>query len=70
MTDDELVRLVRAAIPPTTTADEPSTDLWPLLVGRIEQHPMWLGIDLSLAVAIAAASLIIPEWFSRLVYYL
>ena len=68
MTDDELVRLLRAAIPPTT-ADELPTDLWPSLVRRIEPRPTWFWIDLTLAVAIAVALFIISEWFPLLAYY-
>ena len=68
MTDDELTRLLRTAIPPAT-ADEPRTDLWPSLVRRIEPRPRWLWIDLTLAVAIAVAPVIIPEWVSLLAFY-
>ena len=69
MTDERLGELLRAAMPPTV-ADDPSRDLWPPLVSRVERPPRWSFVDLGLAAAVAVALLVFPEWWWVIAYHL
>jgi hypothetical protein len=68
MTDDELERLVRAAIPPVD-AGEPRSDRWPALVARLDARRDWQWIDLGLAAAVVGALAVFPEWLTLLAYH-
>jgi hypothetical protein len=63
MTDDRLRDLLKSAMPPST-ADEPSRDLWPVVLRQGHQWPAWSRVDLGLAAAAALAALSMPNaWF-------
>jgi len=68
MTDDDLERLLRAAVPPAD-ASGPGSDLWPVVARRLDAPPQWAWIDLGLAAAVGAALVMFPEWISMLVYH-
>ena len=68
MTDERLGELVRTAIPPTD--DDAARDLWPAVIGRIDQRTRWSALDLGLAAAATAALLVFPEWLFLLLYHL
>ena len=68
MTDDELERLVHAAMAPVD-ANEPHADCWPALVARLHAHRGWRWIDLGLAAAVAGALVLFPEWVTLLAYH-
>jgi hypothetical protein len=68
MTDDDLERLLRAAVPPVETSG-PRSDLWPALGRRLDAPPQWAWIDLGLAAAVVAALVMFPDWVSLLVYH-
>jgi hypothetical protein len=68
MTDDELERLVQAAIAPVN-AHGPSSDLWSALVARVDARREWRWVDLGLAAAVLAALVLFPEWMTLLAYH-
>lgn len=70
MTDTErLGVLLREALHPTEDR-QPSRDLWPLVVERIEAPMAWSWADLSVAAAIAVVLLMFPEGVWLLAYHL
>jgi len=69
MTDERLGELLRTALP-QSSPDDPSRDLWPDLVARIDGAPRWSLLDWSLAAAVAVSVLIFPEWLWLLAYHL
>jgi hypothetical protein len=69
MTDDELERLVHAAISPVE-ANGPTSDGWPALVARLDARREWHWIDLGLAAAVLASLVLFPEWVTLLAYHL
>ena len=68
MTDDELERLVHAAMSPVDP-NEPRSDVWPALVTRLDAPRDWQWIDLGLAAAVLGALVLFPEWATLLVYH-
>lgn len=68
MTDDELERLVHAAIVPVDP-DGPRSDVWPALVTRLHARRDWRWIDLGLAAAVLGALALFPEWVTLLAYH-
>ena len=72
MTDhDHLEHLLRSALRPALApAPEPSRDLWPLVVDRIQAPPRWSWVDLGLAAVVTLALLMFPEWLLPLAYHL
>jgi len=67
--DDGLERLLRAAFP--RAADrEPSRDLWPLVVNRVQARVGWSWLDVSLATVVTIALLMFPRWLFLLAYHL
>ena len=69
MKDDDLAGLVRRALPPIGDAD-PRHDLWPHVIDRLDDRPLWSILDFSLAAAIVVTLLMFPEWLLVLVYHL
>jgi hypothetical protein len=69
MTDDELIRLLKAAVPPTSD-QRPSRDLWPLVVDRVQAPAGGHWIDLGLAAGVILALLLFPEYVALLAYHL
>ena len=69
MNDDQLGKLLRAALPPTQDSAA-RRDLWPSIVQRLNERPRWSLIDVALGAAAAAALLMFPEWLRLLVYHL
>jgi hypothetical protein len=67
--DDRLHHLLRSALPPTAE-QEPSRDLWPLVVNQIHALLRRSWFDISLAAIIAILLLMFPEWLSLLAYHL
>jgi hypothetical protein len=68
VTDDDLVRLLRAAVPPVVV-ETPARDMWPGLVERIENREPWAWFDIGLAVALAFVLSAFPEWLPLLAYH-
>ncbi len=67
--DDRLQHLLRSAFPPIAD-QEPSRDLWPLVVNQIRAPMKRLWLDISLAAVIAILLMMFPEWLSLLAYHL
>lgn len=63
MTEDRVRELLKSAMPPST-ADEPSRDLWPVVLRQGHRRPAWSWVDLGLAAAAAIAVFSMPDaWF-------
>lgn len=69
MTDDELERLLRAALRRTTVRG-PSRDLWPAIVERGRASAGWSWLDAGLAAIAALLLLLRPDWIWLLAYHL
>ena len=67
--DDRLHDFLRSALPPIADQD-PSRDLWPLVVNRIHAPVRRSWFDIGLAAVIAIMLMMFPEWLSLLVYHL
>ena len=67
--DDRLQHLLRSAFPPTAD-QEPSRDLWPLVVNQIHAPVRRSWFDISLAAIIAIMLMMFPEWLLLLAYHL
>ena len=67
--DDGLQLLLRSALPRASDR-EPSRDLWPLVVNRIEAPVGWSWLDVSLAALVTAVLLMFPGWLFLLAYHL
>ena len=68
MNDDELERLVHAAMSPVDPGG-PRSDVWPVLVARLDARREWQWIDLGLAAAVLAALVLFPHWAMLLAYH-
>jgi hypothetical protein len=67
--DDSLKQLLRSALP--RAADrEPSRDLWPLVVNRVQARAGWSWLDVSLAAGVTVVLLMFPGWLFLLAYHL
>ena len=69
MTDDELIRLLKAALPPTSEQRR-SRDLWPLVLDRVHAPVRGYWIDIGLAAGVILALLLFPEYVPLLAYHL
>jgi len=57
MTDDDLKNILRSAFP-RIDAQDPSRDLWPSIVARVQTRTSWSMLDLCIvAVVITATAL-------------
>ena len=69
MTDDELIRLLKAAVPPTLER-RPSRDLWPLVANRVRTPAGGYWLDIGLAAGVFLALVLFPEYVPLLAYHL
>lgn len=70
MNDDDLAKRLRRAVPPWQNV-EPRTDLWPRLLARLEDAPVFFGwFESVLAGGIAMALAIFPETIPWMLYHL
>jgi len=60
--------LLRSGLP-AAVPGEPSRDLWPLVVSRIEAPAEWSWIDMSLVAFVGLALLLFPEGLFLLAYH-
>jgi hypothetical protein len=67
--DDELLRSLRAVLPPAQPSG-PSRDLWPDVLQRTQQPARWSIADWSAAAIVTATLLLFPKWFWFLAYHL
>ena len=67
--DDRLQHVLHAALPPAA-AQEPSRDLWPLVVNRFQAPVAWSWLDVGLAAVVAILLMTFPECFLLLAYHL
>ena len=69
MTDDELIRLLKIAVP-ATAERRPSRDLWPLVVDRVRGPARGYWFDIGLAAGVILALLLFPQYVPLLAYHL
>ena len=69
MTDEELRRLLRSAVPPTRE-QRPSRDLWPAVAGRVHQRPPSSLLDIGIAVLTITALVLFPQAAWLIAYHL
>ena len=69
MTDDELIRLLKAAVPPTVERRS-SRDLWPLVADRVRGPVRGYWLDIGLAAGVILTLLLFPEYLPLLAYHL
>ena len=69
MTDERLVRFVRASLAPASDR-VPARDLWPSVLDRIRTPDEWTWLDVCLAAAVVIGLLIFPEYLTLLAYHL
>lgn len=69
MTDDELIRVLRAVVPPTVQR-RPSRDLWPLVANRVRTPMGGDWFDIGLAAGVILALVLFPEYVPLLAYHL
>ena len=78
--DHRIQRLLKQALPPVG-ADaerdpEPTRDLWPAMLRRLDAHPAaqprprWLWFDWALLAGLAAVTVTFPASLTLLLYYL
>ena len=76
--ENRLKKLLRHALPPTHTDAEPSRDLWPVMLHRLDEDtatPMqsgfnWAWFDRALAAGLALLIASFPASIPLLLYYL
>jgi hypothetical protein len=72
--NEERLRSLLCSAFPEPEGDNPSRDLWPLIVRRIEAPTAWSWIDTSVAVAVAVGVAItlaiLPKALLLLAYHL
>jgi hypothetical protein len=83
--DEERIKnLLRQALPPvgaepepeSATSLEPSIDLWPLVLRRLDEHPAaqsrskWVWFDWALLAGLAIVTVSFPASIPMLLYYL
>jgi len=68
---DRLKKLLQQALPAVNGDAEPSRDLWPSVLKRLNARPAPIPwFDWALAAGIVAVVAIFPAWIPVLLYYL
>ena len=72
---DKIKRLLQQALPSVSEAAEPSRDLWPALLHRIDDQTTphrfaWVLFDAALLAGLVAIVAIVPASIPVLLYYL
>jgi hypothetical protein len=69
--DHELIRQLQSAVPPWPAGDDPSADLWPRMLRRLDQAPpRWGWFEAALLAAIALVFTVFPEAVPLLLWHL
>jgi hypothetical protein len=67
--DQDLIRALQSAVP--RWSDDPSRDLWPAMLRRIDEAPARFGwLEAALAAAVVAAFFVFPEIVPVLLWHL
>ena len=69
MTDEDVARLLRTALPPTS-ARGPSRDLWPIVAGLVRTSPPSSVLDLGIAVLAVILLVLFPRAAWLIAYHL
>jgi hypothetical protein len=69
LTDVELARALRAALP-RVTAQRPPHDVWPDVIRRLHQPPRWSLADWSAAAIVVITLWMLPKWFWFVAFHL
>lgn len=73
--DDRMKRLLQQALPPVSDKQEPSTDLWPAMLRRLDAKPAqpisgWAWFDCALLASVLGVAALFPAAIPVLLYYL
>ena len=75
--EDRIQHLLRQALPPVEVEPaEPTHDLWPQVLRRLDEHPAaqpqskWVWFDWALAAGLAVMTVSFPASIPLLLYYL
>jgi hypothetical protein len=76
--DDRLKQLLRQAVAPIETDAEPSRDLWPAVLKRLDNgaaenarvRSRWVWLDVALLAGLAVLGVSFPATIPLLLYYL
>lgn len=78
--EDRIQHLLRQAIPPVDAGPEPSRDLWPQVLRRLDDNlaatstsqprSRWVWFDWALAAGLAVIAVSFPASIPLLLYYL
>ena len=69
MTDEDVARLLRTALTPTSTRG-PSRDLWPVVAGRVRTSPPSSVLDFGIAVLAVILLVLFPRAAWLIAYHL
>ena len=69
MTDEELIRLLKSAVPPTASRG-PSRDLWPEITGRVRRRPRSSAVDIGIAILTVVLLVLFPRAAWLIAYHL
>ena len=69
MTDEDVVRLLKTALPPTSPRG-PSRDLWPVVASRVRSGPQSSAFDLGIAILTVVLLVLFPRAAWLIAYHL
>jgi hypothetical protein len=67
---DRMASLLRQALPPVEDPDGPARDLWPQVLGRMDQQPAVPWFDWAMLAGLSAVLVFFPASVPVLLYYL
>jgi hypothetical protein len=74
--EERMKQILRVAMPPVEADAEPSIDLWPAVLRRLDEEPApvlrsrWVWFDGALLAGLAFVAVAFPASIPLLVYYL
>ena len=69
MTDEELIRMLKSAVPPTAGRG-PSRELWPVVASRVQSRPPSSVFDIGIAILAVILLLLFPRAAWLIAYHL
>ena len=69
MTDEELIRMLKSAVPPTDSRG-PSRDLWPVVAGRVRTGPPASAFDVGILILAVVLLVLFPRAAWLIAYHL
>ena len=69
MTDQELIRLLKTAVPPTAR-HAPASDLWPVVEARVRARPKSSAVDIWIAIVTVLLLVLFPRAAWLIAYHM